>query len=66
MQAGLMWLLWLSFNPRVRAGRDGHGRVLAAKKLGFNPRVRAGRDEGNLTAAIFYLFQSTRPRGTRL
>ena len=54
------------FNPRVRAGRD---RGLSATSTAcscFNPRVRAGRDDPNAGAVgRIFLFQSTRPRGTR-
>ena len=32
----------------------------------FNPRVRAGRDQEINKDSVLVLFQSTRPRGTRL
>ena len=53
------------FNPRVRAGRDTFALTPSMRWTRFNPRVRAGRDGRKERHPIGYLFQSTRPRGTR-
>ena len=61
-----LFLPFLCFNPRARAGRDFPRRDGLRCNLCFNPRARAGRDD-NL---VFFIcrclrFQSTRPRGAR-
>jgi len=54
------------FNPRARAGRDGHGTGQAGAGSSFNPRARAGRDWfKSFKAESHVMFQSTRPRGAR-
>ena len=56
-----------SFNPRAREGRDLFVVKILVKLDSFNPRVREGRDP-DVRSGIFTnsVFQSTRPRGTRL
>ena len=56
-----------SFNPRVREGRDGGFGSGCRDSPSFNPRVREGRDNNTYADSLTSgLFQSTRPRGTRL
>ena len=57
----------LSFNPRAHAGRDFRGRRRFSSSWRFNPRAHAGRDSlASIIRLLFFMFQSTRPRGARL
>ena len=54
------------FNPRAREGRDQRRHLDARHTVRFNPRAREGRDFRHLAGfIIFFVFQSTRPRGAR-